>query len=42
MGAPSRILFSMQAGVVLLAAGRDDYVSGRIDPDRADPCSPSV
>jgi hypothetical protein len=39
MGAPlSRILYSMQAGVVLLAAGIGmNYVSGRIDPDQADP-----
>lgn len=39
MGAPlSRILWSMQAGVVLSAAGLGmNYVSRHIDPDRADP-----
>ncbi|HEX5071198.1 MAG TPA: hypothetical protein VFV78_13355, partial [Vicinamibacterales bacterium] len=39
MGAPlSRILWSMQAGVVLAAAGLGmNYVSRHIDPDKADP-----
>lgn len=39
MGAPlSRILWSMQAGVVLAAAGIGmNYVSRNIDPNRADP-----